>query len=141
MLITSKKIQQYQFVSIAALQSQDRYYFPDLPNLRNVLTHKIVAYNVSLFSNDINNQPMVTEAVFHSSYLTINVNGTENIQRLDLNMFNTVAARNSHANMNGSVELSPVNIDFSKSYVSIAQGTILTPVYPFVYAFGIYYSK
>lgn len=141
MLTTQNKVQNYQFVSIPATAAQDRYYFPDLPNLREAFVHRIVAYNVSLFSNDINNQPLVTEAVFHSSYLTINVAGTETLQKVDLNMFNTVAAKNSHANFNSIVELSPVKIDFSKSYVTIAQGSILTPVYPFVYCFGIYYSK
>jgi hypothetical protein len=141
MITTQNRIQNYQFVSIAANAQQDRYYFPDLPNLRNVLTHRIVSYSVAHFATDINRAAMVTEPIFNSSFLTINSGGTEVIQRLDLANFNTVAARNVYANTNGVFELEPIRIDFSKSYVTLAQGTLLTPVFPFVYAFGIYYSK
>jgi hypothetical protein len=141
MITTQNRIQNYQFVSIAATSAQDRYYFPDLPNLRNVITHRIVSYHVGHFTNDINNQPMVTQAVFNSSFLTINSNGTEVIQKLDLACFNTVVTKNAYANQNGVFELQPMMIDFSKSYVTIGQGTILVPTFPYVYAFGIYYSK
>lgn len=140
MLTSNNKNLNYQFVSVNANQYQERYYFPDLPNLRNVLTHRIVAYHNGIFTNDINNQALCTPSVVSSSYLTINQNGIEVIQKLDLTSIVSVTSRNALVNENGTLELMPIKIDFSKSYISLSLG-FQSITYPFVYAFGIYYAK
>jgi hypothetical protein len=141
MITTNNKIFNYQFVSLQANAVQERYYFPDLPNLRNVNTYRIVAYTDVQFSRDINNVQLVTMQVFNSSYITINSNGVEIIQKLDLNAFSTIVGANMYSNSNGVFDLKPVNIDFSKSFVQLSNGAGILPAVPFVYAFGIYYSK
>lgn len=141
MITTNNKIINYQFVSLQANAVQERYYFPDLPNLRNVSTYRIIAYTDVQFARDINNVPLVTMSVFSASYITINSGGVEIIQKLDLNLFNTIVSADVNSNTNGVYDLKPVNIDFSKSYVQLSNGAGLLPVPPFVYAFGIYYAK
>lgn len=141
MLVSTNNILNYQFVSLQGNAVQERYYFPDLPNLRSAKVYRIVAYTSEQFTNDINNVPLVNQATFGSSYITINSNGLEVIQKLDLNMFKTIATADSYTNFNGSVDLFPMMIDFSKSYVQLSNGTGVTPTPPFVYAFGIYYVK
>jgi len=141
MITTNTPLLNYQFVSLQANALQERYYFPDLPNLRNAKVYRIVTYNESNFTNDINNVALVNSAAFASSYITINSNGLEVIQKLDLTIFKTIASTNNNTNINGSVDLLPINIDFSKSYVQIANPSAITITFPFVYAFGIYYSK
>lgn len=141
MITTDNKILNYQFVSLQANQLQERYYFPDLPNLRDVNTYRLVCYSSALFTHDINNVALANLLVLNSSYITINSKGTEIIQKLDLCNFATNAGANIMANFNGAFDLQPVNIDFSKSYVQFSQGALIAPTFPFSYAFGVYYAK
>jgi hypothetical protein len=141
MITTNTPLLNYQFVSLQANSLQERYYFPDLPNLREAKVYRIVTYNESNFTNDINNVALVNSAAFSSSYITINSNGLEVIQKLDLTIFKTITSTNNNTNLNGSFDLLPMNIDFSKSYVQLSNPSVISITFPFVYAFGIYYSK
>lgn len=141
MTTTINPLLNYQFVSLQANAVQERYYFPDLPNLRDAKVYRIVCYNVNQFSVDINNVALANLNILASSYITINSGGQEVIQKLDLNMFVTTTGANIFTNTNGSTDLTPMKIDFSKSYVQLSQGAGISPTIPFVYAFGIYYAK
>lgn len=141
MTATNNPLLNYQFVSLQANAIQERYYFPDLPNLRDAKIYRMVCYSSNQFSVDINNVSLANLSIINSSYITINSNGIEVIQKLDLTTFVTNASANTFTNMNGSFDLSPMYIDFSKSYVQLSQGAAISPTVPFVYAFGIYYSK
>lgn len=139
MLNTEFKIPNYQLVTVQADVAQQRYYFPDLPNLRDVLTVKIMAYNDKNFTNDINNVPLCDVNIFQNSTFTLYSKGREFLQKVDLMMFNTLTTAAIYSNQNGTIGLQPVEIDFSKSYIEI----LGTPpsVFPFSYCFGIYYFK
>lgn len=139
MLLNTKKTANYQFVSVQINGLQNRYYFPDLPNLRNVRTHKIVAYNTRNFTVDINNVANVTTGIFQSSYVTLYANGFEFIQKMDLISLSTLQGYNVYSNQNGSIALAPVEIDFSKCYIELTKTTPLS--YPFSFTFGVYYNK
>lgn len=140
MLNTEFKIPNYQFVTVQADVAQNRYYFPDLPNLRDVLTVKIVAYNEKNFASDINNVPVVDINVYQNSTFTLYSKGREFLQKVDLMLFNTITTQALYSNQNGTVGLQPVEIDFSKSYIENL-GTTPTGGFPYSYCFGIYYFK
>jgi hypothetical protein len=140
MLNTEFKIPNYQFVTVQADVSQNRYYFPDLPNLRDVLTVKIVSYNDRNFRDDINNIPVVDIDVYRNSTFTLYSKGSEFLQKIDLMLFNTISTQNLYCNQNGTVGLKPIEIDFSKSYIENL-GTVPALGYPYSYCFGIYYFK
>lgn len=140
MLNTEFKIPNYQFVTVQADVQQNRYYFPDLPNLRDVLTVKIVAYNNKLFTKDINNVNVISPIDFENSTFTLYSKGREFLQKVDLMLFNTILTQAAYSNQNGTVGLQPVEIDFSKSYIEILGGG--GPLsFPFSFCFGIYYFK
>ena len=139
MLNTEFKIPNYQFVTIQADVQQNRYYFPDLPNLRDVLTVKIVAYNNNVMLKDINNVNVVDYQIFENSTFTLYSKGREFLQKVDLMLFNTLNTLNAYSNQNGTVGMQPVEIDFSKSYIENL-GTI-PGAFPYSYCFGIYYFK
>jgi hypothetical protein len=139
MLNTDFKIPNYQFVTVQADVQQNRYYFPDLPNLRDVLTVKIMAYNEAHFLNDINNVPVVSRNIFENSTFTVYSKGREFLQKVDLMLFNTITSQAAYSNSNGTVGLAPVEIDFSKSYIENL-GTA-PGAFPYSYCFGIYYFK
>jgi len=140
MLNTDFRIPNYQFVTVQADGLQNRYYFPDLPNLRDVLTVKIMAYNEKNFARDINNIPMVDVNVFQNSTFTLYSKGREFLQKVDLMLFNTISTQNLYSNQNSTVGLQPVEIDFSKSYIENL-GTTPSGGFPYSYSFGIYYFK
>lgn len=129
----------YQLVQITSNQVLTRYYFPDLPNLRDVKTYKITAFHRSLIEKDLNNVNLIGQSDFENSYMTIYANGFEYIQKLGLSALQTISKENNFKNMNGGLCLQPLTIDFSKSYVEIAPS--ITPSFPASFVFGIYYAK
>lgn len=139
MLNFSAPLINYQLVQITSNQIQSRYYFPDLPNLRDVKTYKISAFHSGLILKDLNNVNVIGQSDFENSYLTIYSNGFEYIQKLGLSSLQTINKENNYKNMNGSMAFNPITIDFSKSYIEVAPS--ITPSFPASWLFGIYYAK
>lgn len=141
MFNTENKIANYQLVRIQVDGAQSRYYFPDLPNLRDAITTNIVSYNEKNFTTDINNIANVTTPVFQAAFLTLYAKGMEFIQKADLSSFCPIAGNFVFYNENGTFNIKPQNIDFSKSYIEIPNLSTLAPTYPFSFCFGIWYIK
>ena len=141
MFITENKIANYQLVRVQINAAQSRYYFPDLPNLRDAITTNIVSYNDRNFTTDINNIANVTSSPYTSAFLTLYSGGVEFIQKADVASFAPIAGNNRFSNTNGTFNIQPCNIDFSKSYIEIANISVIAPIYPFSFSFGIWYYK
>lgn len=141
MLVRENAIKNYQFVTIQVNQQNavNRLYFPDLPNLRDVYTTNIEIYNLGAFFKDVNNVQPVSIAGFQKSYLTINVDGNEVIQNLDLRYLSTISTPLISFNPSGVLPLKPMKIDYQKSYVNVASGQNLGISVPFSFCFGVYY--
>jgi hypothetical protein len=140
MIIREYAIKNYQFVTIQINQANavNRQYFPDLPNLRDVYTTSIVLYTAGQFLKDINNVTPVTTNNYQKCYLTLNVDGNEVIQNMDLKHLQPIATNGNSYNASGVLPLAPVKIDYQKSYVNIASGQN-TGSTQFSFCFGIYY--
>ena len=137
MLYSTKPFENYQFVSIQMQASAGRYYFPDLPNLRQVYTTALIFYTDQISQKDINGFSATTQ--YPNAYLTLNANGEEFIQKLELITFNTMYS-NLVQNMSGLVTLPNVQIQYQKSYVEMAYGAT-APTFPSCFQFGVYYSR
>lgn len=141
MLYREYAVKNYQFVTIQVntASAVNRQYFPDLPNLRDVYTTGIVFYNAGVFTKDINNVSPCTTNNYNKCYLTINVDGMEVIQNLDLKFLLPFSGNGTEYNPSGYLPISPMKIDYQKSYVNVASGQNLGATVPFSFCFGIYY--
>ena len=145
MIYNTTPLYNYQFVSVQVNSVQSRYYFPDLPNLRDVKTYCISAYNSNILQRDINAVPTVNQTDFSNTFITLYANNREVFQRLDMQYFLTLvnygAWANNYASFTGSLALDYLKIDFSKSFIEFASGYTPTTVTPYVFPFGVYYIK
>jgi hypothetical protein len=137
MIYNTKPFENYQFVSIQMQSAQGRYYFPDLPNLREVYTTGIIFYPVTISPTDVNKFPASAQA--GNCYITLNCNGEEFVQKLSLINLITMNT-NGTQNPFGLTTLPNVKIQYQKSYVEIAYGQTLS-TFPSCWQFGVYYSK
>lgn len=129
----------YQFVSVLISSSgQPRYYFPDLPNLRDVITTNIVAYNPAIMATDPNGLSL-SSAASANCFLTLTVGNNEVISKLDLPSLTPIASgTGSYSSFNGNFALQPTIFDYSKSYVEVYNPSTL--IANNVFCFGIYYE-
>jgi len=137
MQYNTKPYENYQFVSIQMQSAQGRYYFPDLPNLREVYTTAIVFYPYNISPTD--NNGFAGSLGYTNAFLTLNSNGEEFIQKLGLINLITIA-QNAKQNLFGLTTFPNVKIQYQKSYVEMAYGTSV-PTFPSCFEFGIYYSR
>ena len=137
MTYNTKPFENYQFVSIQMQSAQGRYYFPDLPNLREVYTTGLIFYPPNISSIDTN---MFTPTPnWINGYLTLNCNGEEFVQKLGLINLITIN-QNNKQNPFGLTTFPNVKIQYQKSYIELAYGTS-APSFPSCFMFGVYYSK
>lgn len=138
MQFSQRTLLNYQFVSIYVSAAQNRYYFPDLPNLRDAYVYYMYSYAKAPMRVDINNTALSTLTA--GSYLTLVKGNDEFIKQLDLINLVPWWTTDTQGSVNGGLSISPTQINFSKSYVEITPG--LTPSgFPFVFSFGIWYKK
>lgn len=137
MLYNTKSYENYQFVSIQMQSSAGRYYFPDLPNLREVYTTAIIFYPPNVSPKD--NNGFTATGQYINSYLTLNSNGEEFVQKMGL--INLISiTQNGKQNPFGLVTFPNVKIQYQKSYIEVAYG-VAAPTFPSCFQFGVYYSR
>lgn len=137
MLQNIKPFNNYQFVSIEVNATNARYYFPDLPNLRDALVTGIVFYPPAVSATNPNSY--TASVAYLNGYLTLNSKGEEFIQKMELARLITISQEGKFYPF-GLTNLPSVNIAFDKSYVEIASG-VAAPVATSCFQFGIYYNK
>lgn len=144
MIISQKNIENYQFVSIVTTANASKYYFPDLPNLREVKLHSIVAYYRGVLPVDNNNNALVANAGFRNAYITLVSGNDEVVQSLDLGMLNPIstnAAVGLPNYIHGYMDFGGLVINFSKSYIQYTPSASFTiPAFGYSFGFGIIYS-
>jgi hypothetical protein len=137
MIYNTKPFENYQYVSIQMQSAQGRYYFPDLPNLREVYTTGLIFYPTNVSPTD--NNKFTSSGMYGNCYLTLNSNGEEFVQKLSL--INLISIQqNNKQNPFGLTTLPNVKIQYQKSYVELAYG-VSVGSFPSCFQFGVYYSK
>lgn len=136
-----KKLNNYQFVSIvASVAGQPRYYFPDLPNLREVFTTNIVAYDNTVMQYNPDGLSLANSAA-NLCFLTLVVGNEEVISKIDLATLKPLYTGQTTARYNnpgGNFAIPPTVFDYSKSYIEVYNpGTIIANT---CFCFGIYFD-
>lgn len=136
-----KNIANFQFVSvIASVAGQPRYYFPDLPNLRDVFTTCIVAYDNTTFQYNPDGISLASNAA-NTCFLTLVVGNNEVISKIDLATLKPIYTGQTTARFNnptGNFAIPPTMFDYSKSYVEVYNPSTVTANTCF--CFGVYYE-
>lgn len=133
------RIERFEAVEIAVPTSSTltRFYFPDLPNLRNARITNIAIYTAgTITATPLTGSTPVTTADLKKSFLTLYEGDLQLVYNIPILSFNSI--------VNSAVdpyqfELPSVNgltISWVKSYVSLPTALATTGV---AYSFGVYY--
>ena len=128
-------------VSIVINDATGKYYFPDIPQLRDAKLQAIeIIPNLSGWVDaDNNNVTLVEYTLYRGAYITLYSGNKEAIQNLPaLKLFNI--ANETQANTDGLFTLDNIIVDFSKSYIQFATSSI-PATFPRSAFFNIYYIK
>ena len=128
-------------VSIVLNDANGKYYFPDIPQLRDAKLQAIeIITNISGWMDaDYNNVTLVSYSNFRGAYVTLYSGNKEAVQNLPaLKLFNLADV--TQANIDGLFTLDNIVVDFSKSYIQFATSSIPSS-FPLSVLFNIYYIK
>ncbi len=108
--------------------SKTKFYFPELPNLRNKVIERIDTYDSSMVSKTPSNRDVVNGGVIGNSFLVIVNNGNEVINRIPMRLLTPDKT---------FINLFPFNyiIDYPKSYIEVGNVSSLTAGNAFVFTF------
>ncbi len=141
MLFQNKAVDRFQLISVPVTAFSRKFVFPDLPELRNVITTGIHYYPDKLSKTDnlgVDCWPAIDTL---SAFVTFMQGNKEFISNLDLSTLVPFEANGVYGNRAGTLALNNVEIDYSQSYVSLSENVAAIAAYPKVFMFGIFYSK
>ena len=133
------RIERFEAVEIAVPTSSTltRFYFPDLPNLRNARITNIAIYTAgSITATPLTGSTPVTTADLKKSFLTLYEGDLQLVYNIPILSFNSIV---NSATDPYQFELPSVNgltVSWVKSYVSLPTALATTGV---AYSFGVYY--
>jgi hypothetical protein len=133
----------YNYINIQLTVNQNlgKFYFPDYPQLRDAKIQAISFYaQWSGMTKDPNNVNLILNGDIVNAYLTLYSGNKEAIQNLPLIKLVNVTAQQS-GNNDGLFTIDNLMVDFSKSFVSFANGYSPVTTLPYSFEFGIYYTK
>lgn len=130
----------FQFVSINVQAVKTKYFFPDLPNLRDVYVQRIHAYFSNTLFSDVNKVPSLTgtPGVANGAFMTLNKGSDEIFKQLEVSLIHPFFNKECIFNPGDEFVFDNINIDFSKSYIQIST---LNPAPPVAFNFGVFYIK
>ena len=124
-------------ISVPSGSTLTRFYFPDLPNLRNARITNIAIYTAgTITATPLTGSTPVTSADLKKSFLTLYEGDLQLVYNIPMLSFNSIV--NSAADPY-QFELPSVNgltVSWVKSYVSLPTALATTGV---AYSFGVFY--
>ena len=125
-------------ISVPSGSTLTRFYFPDLPNLRNAKISAIQVYTAgSITATPLTGSTPVTTADLKKSFLTLYQGDLQLVYNVPMIFLNNIV--NSAADPY-TFELPAVNgitVSWVKSYVNLPSALATTGV---AYSFGVYYN-
>jgi hypothetical protein len=141
-------VQNYLNVSIVINSVNNKYYFPDLPQLRDAKINAMCFYPVlNDNSSDPNSVPLISLTNASYCFLTLDSGNEQIVQNLPLNKLanqwsNVTGSWVMQGNQDGIFTFAENTIvDFSKSFVSVSPTQTITGTLPQSICFGIFYTK
>lgn len=136
------KVSRYEFVSVnvPASSTAQRYFFPDLPNLRAVSLNLIEAYNLQTISVDPNGLTISPNADFKRAFLVLYANESESLFRIPLIALNRFVPDTTTyvPGVQNLYEFNNQRVVWSKSYIQLGAAPSVSTAFNF--CFGIFYS-
>lgn len=143
---SAKPIQNYLSVQIVINNQNNKYYFPDLPQLRDAKINAICFYP-ALGNNvvDPNGVALISINDANSCYLTLDSGLEQIFQNIPLmklaNQWFEGGSITQQGNADGLFVIDELVIDFSKSFVSVSPTSTIGGTLPQSISFGIFYTK
>jgi hypothetical protein len=138
-IFTQKTFDSFQLAFIKVNTPQQRYYFPDLPELRNVQLNSLSFYHYDIFEVNREGVTLYLQNTLRPVFLTLYSEGRERVQKLDCSYLQSIEVSDNYSYNDSRINFNGMKVDFSKSYVQYATGvTPQTPPYSFL--FGIFYT-
>ena len=129
----------YLNVEIIVNDLTGKYYFPDLPQLRDAKVQAISFYPAGVQpTRDYNNVVLMNQTDLKNTFITLYSGNKDAIQNLPLQKLVNIG---SSGNIDGLFQIDNLVFDFSKSYVQWAASQTPNTAVPFAIMFGIYYIK
>ena len=115
-----------------------RFYFPDLPNLRNAKVNNIQIYTAgSITSTPLTGSTPVTTADMKKSFITLYSGDLQLIYNMPLLAFNNMVNSATDPYVFNNPVINGITISWVKSYVVLPTALGTTNV---AYSFGVYYN-
>ena len=136
----SVKIRRYEAVEINVPNGSTltRFYFPDLPNLRNAQITTVEIYTAgSLSASPLTGSTLMTTADLKKSFLTLYQGDLQLVYNLPLIRMNAIVNSAADPYVFELPIVSNMVVSWVKSYVSLPSAPATTNA---VYAFGVYYN-
>jgi len=125
-------------VPIPTGSTNTRFYFPDLPNLRNAMIQALQVYTPGTLTATPNTgSALVVEADMKKSFVTLYSGDLQLIYNAPLFAFNNIINSVTNPYNNELPTIDNMVISWTKSYISLATAPATTGV---AYAFGVYYQ-
>jgi hypothetical protein len=115
-----------------------RFYFPDLPNLRNAKINSLQVYTAgTITATPLTGSTPVTTADLKKSYLTLYSGDLQLIYNVPLLSFNNIVNSAADPYVFNIPDINGITISWVKSYVVLPTALATTGV---AYSFGVYYN-
>jgi hypothetical protein len=115
-----------------------RFYFPDLPNLRNAKVNNIQIYTAGSITNTpLTGSTPVTTADMKKSFITLYSGDLQLIYNMPLLAFNNMVNSATDPYVFNNPVINGITISWVKSYVVLPTALGTTNV---AYSFGVYYN-
>lgn len=125
-------------IPIPSGSTNTRFYFPDLPQLRNAMIQNLQVYTTDTLSATPNTgSAPVAYADLQKSFITLYSGDLQLIYNAPLLAFNNIVNSNTNAYAFELPMLQNMVISWTKSYVSLSTSPTTTGT---AYAFGVYYQ-
>jgi hypothetical protein len=125
-------------ISVPSGSTLTRFYFPDLPNLRNARITSIQVYTAgTITATPLTGSTPVTTADMKKTFLTLYEGDLQLIYNVPILAFNNVVNSATDPYINQTLEVGGITISWTKSYVTLPTALATTNV---AYSFGVFYQ-
>jgi hypothetical protein len=115
-----------------------RFYFPDLPNLRNAKVNNIQIYTAgSITATPLTGSTPVTTADMKKSFITLYSGDLQLVYNMPLLAFNNMVNSATDPYVFNNPVINGITISWVKSYVVLPTALATTGT---AYSFGVYYN-
>ena len=125
-------------IPVSSGSSLTRWFFPDLPNLRNARIRMIDAYTPgTITATPLTGSTPVTVADMKKTFITLYVGDLQLVYNMPLLTFNNFVNSAVDPYVNIPINVNGLTISWTKSFISVPSALATTGV---AYSFGIFYD-